>query len=95
MNIEIPSKELNPHLYNELNAYTYKLSPNGKISFTHPNNFHDDCVDSLLMANWARHHQSTANIHVGNQSEAVNIIPGQQSYNTNNSRQIRTSWGVK
>jgi hypothetical protein len=47
------------------------------------------------MANWARHHQSTANIHVGNQSEAVNIIPGQQSYNTNNSRQIRTSWGVK
>ena len=52
--LELPSKELFPHLYNELSAYTYKTSANGKLSFSHPNGFKDDCVDSLWLANQAR-----------------------------------------
>ena len=52
--LELPSKDLFPHLYNELSAYTYKTSANGKLSFSHPNGFKDDCVDSLWLANQAR-----------------------------------------
>ena len=52
--LELPSKDLFPHLYNELSAYTYRTSANGKLSFSHPNGFKDDCVDSLWLANQAR-----------------------------------------
>jgi hypothetical protein len=52
--IEIPTKEFFPHLYNELSAFTYKYSANGKISFSHPNGVNDDCVDSLWLANLSR-----------------------------------------
>ena len=34
--LELPSKQLFPELYNELSAYTYKTSANGKLSFSHP-----------------------------------------------------------
>lgn len=50
----LPSKELFPHLYNELNAYTYKINANGLITFNAPNGFHDDTVMSLMLANEAR-----------------------------------------
>jgi len=52
--LELPSKDLFPHLYNELSAYTYKTSANGKLSFSHPNGYKDDCVDSLWLANLSR-----------------------------------------
>ena len=52
--LELPSKDLFPHLYNELSAYTYKTSANGKLSFSHPSGFRDDCVDSLWLANHFR-----------------------------------------
>jgi len=52
--LELPSKEHFPFLYNELSAYTFKYSANGKISFTHPSGMNDDCVDSLWLANTAR-----------------------------------------
>jgi phage terminase large subunit-like protein len=52
--IELPTKEFFPHLYNELSAFTYKYSANGKISFSHPNGVKDDCVDGLWLANYAR-----------------------------------------
>lgn len=52
--IEIPTKEFFPHLYNEMSAFTYKYSANGKISFSHPNGVNDDCVDSLWLANLSR-----------------------------------------
>ena len=52
--LELPSKDLFPHLYNELSAYTYKTSANGKLSFSHPNGFKDDAVDSLWLANHYR-----------------------------------------
>jgi hypothetical protein len=65
MNIEIPSKELNPNLYKELSLFTYKLSPNGKISFGHPNGGKDDEVDALLLANSARNTIRTSRIYIG------------------------------
>lgn len=65
MNVELPTKELSPHLYEELSLYTYKLSANGKMSFSHPNGHHDDCVDALLMANEARHNLKSGGIYVG------------------------------
>ena len=50
----LPSKNLFPALYTELNAYTYKISPNGTMTFNAPNGFYDDCVMSLMLANEAR-----------------------------------------
>lgn len=50
----LPSKQLMPECYDELSAYTYKISANGKLSFSHPNGFHDDVVDSLWLANLSR-----------------------------------------
>ena len=52
--IELPTIELCPELHNELSSYTYKLSNNGKLSFSHPNGGNDDYVDSLLLANYSR-----------------------------------------
>lgn len=52
--IEIPTKDFFPFLYNELSAFTYKYSANGKISFSHPNGMNDDCVDALWLANLSR-----------------------------------------
>lgn len=54
MEVELPSKELFPELYNELSAYTYKVNTNGKLSFSHPSGYNDDTVDSLWLANLAR-----------------------------------------
>jgi phage FluMu gp28-like protein len=52
--VELPTIELCPELHNELSSYTYKLSNNGKLSFSHPNGGNDDYVDSLLLANYSR-----------------------------------------
>ena len=50
----LPSKQFFPHLYNELNAYSYRISPNGTMTFNAPSGFYDDCVMSLMLANEAR-----------------------------------------
>jgi len=52
--IELPTMELCPQLHKEFSSYTYKLSNNGKLSFSHMPGAHDDYVDSLLMANYSR-----------------------------------------
>ncbi len=67
--LELPSKDLFPHLYNELSAYTYKTSANGKLSFSHPNGFKDDCVDSLWLANQSRNNNlggAKSKLYIGN-----------------------------
>jgi len=65
--IELPSKELMPECYNELSAYTYRISANGKLSFSHPPGAHDDITDSLWLANLARQDLafSKSKIYVG------------------------------
>ena len=71
--LELPSKELFPHLYNELSAYTYRTSANGKLSFSHPNGFKDDCVDSLWLANQARNNNiggAKNKLYIGNIAKA-------------------------
>jgi len=52
--LEFPSRDLFPHLYNELNAFSYKLGNNGQVSFGAVSGAHDDCVMSLMLANEAR-----------------------------------------
>ena len=52
--LELPSKELFSHLYNELNAYSYKINATGTVSFSAPGGLHDDCIMSLMLANQAR-----------------------------------------
>jgi hypothetical protein len=54
MTIELPSETLCPALHREFATYTYKLSPTGKLSFSHISGEHDDHIDSLMMANYAR-----------------------------------------
>jgi len=68
MVVELPSKDLLPEMYNELSAYTYKVNTNGKLSFSHPNGYNDDCVDSLWLANLAREELGKAGqgIYIGN-----------------------------
>ena len=53
--IQLPSEKLMPELIREFSSYTYKLSNNGKLSFSHPSGYHDDIVDSIWLANTARH----------------------------------------
>ena len=58
-----------PQLYNELSAYTYKTSANGKLSFSHPNGMNDDTVDSLWLANLARNEMvggAKGGLYIGN-----------------------------
>jgi phage FluMu gp28-like protein len=54
MNIELPTRELLPQLHDEFSTYTYKMSPSGKLSFSHSPGNHDDFVDSLMLANYSR-----------------------------------------
>jgi len=65
MNLELPTKQLEPQLYKELSLYTYKLGTNGKLTFTHPNGEHDDMVDALMLANKARNEIKTSRIYIG------------------------------
>jgi hypothetical protein len=46
--------ELNGQLHSEFTTYTYKMSPTGKLSFTHEKGTHDDHLDALMLANIAR-----------------------------------------
>ena len=67
--VMLPSKELNSELYKELSLYTYKISANGKLSFSHPNGQKDDLVDCLLLANKARNEIQSKGIHIGVQQK--------------------------
>ena len=52
--LELPSINLFPSLAEELEIFEYEVLPSGKIRYTHPQGFHDDCVLSLAIANWNR-----------------------------------------
>jgi hypothetical protein len=69
--LELPSKELFPHLYTELNAFTYKINATGTISFSAPNGLNDDCVMSLMLANEARTKLafSSSKLYIGNKNK--------------------------
>ena len=54
MTVELPCDELVPELHKEMSQYTFKLSQNGKLSFSHPPGGKDDHIDSLLLANYSR-----------------------------------------
>ena len=69
--IELPTKELEPEVYKELSLYTYKLSNNGKLSFTHQAGQHDDIVDAIMLANKARNEI---------RSNKMYISPAQKQY---------------
>ena len=52
--LELPHKDFFPHIYNELNAYSYKIGPTGTMTFNAPSGYYDDCVMSLMLCNEAR-----------------------------------------
>ena len=52
--LELPHKDFFPHLYNELNAYSYKINATGTVSFNAPSGYFDDTVMSLMLANESR-----------------------------------------
>jgi hypothetical protein len=37
-----------------MEIFEYEILPSGKIRYSAPNGFHDDCILSLAMANWSR-----------------------------------------
>ena len=72
--LELPSKELFPALYHELNSYSYKVNATGTISFSSPSGVHDDCVMSLMLANEARKKLafSTGKMYIGGTKTKTN-----------------------
>ena len=80
--LELPSKDFFPHLYNELNAYSYKVNANGLITFNAPSGYFDDCVISLMLANEAREKLllKKSSLYVGGPK-------------TNEAQKIAMSWG--
>jgi len=68
LKLELPSQELFPHLYNELNAYSYKISATGTMTFNAPSGYFDDCIMSLMLANEARLQlgERKNNLYIGN-----------------------------
>jgi len=54
MLVELPNDKLCPSLHSEFASYTYSMSPNGNLTFKHSSGTHDDFVDSLMLANYAR-----------------------------------------
>jgi len=69
--LELPDEKLFPHLKQELQAYSYKISANGTMTFNAPSGYHDDCVMSLMFANEAREKLalSKGKIHIANMSK--------------------------
>lgn len=47
-----PSKDTG-NLWSELEAYTYNITPTGRIRYEAPRGFHDDCVTALFLASSA------------------------------------------
>ena len=45
-----------PVMIDELQAFEYEMLTSGKFRFSSPEGYHDDCVISLSLANWAREH---------------------------------------
>jgi hypothetical protein len=41
-------------LVDELEAFEYEMLPSGKVRYNAPENYHDDCVISLALANWCK-----------------------------------------
>ena len=80
--LELPDEKLFPHLKQELQAYSYKVSANGLITFNAPNGLHDDCIISLMLANEAREKTSLrkSSLYVGGQKQ-------------NEASKIAMSWG--
>ena len=57
--LQIPSKEMHPVLYNELSVFTYEYSPRSRsVKYGAPSGHHDDCVMSLAIAYEAKRKHS-------------------------------------
>lgn len=63
-----------PQMISELQMMEYDVTRAGNVRYHAPEGFHDDCVDSLALANWARtgggkktvtHRSKTANVSKG------------------------------
>jgi len=66
--LELPDEKLFPYLKQELEAYSYKISASGTMTFNAPSGFHDDTVMSLMFANEAREKLalSKGKMYIGN-----------------------------
>lgn len=53
--ISLPSVEICPKLDNEMSTYEVSRTTGGKLTYSHPKGLHDDHVDSLNIANWAKY----------------------------------------
>jgi len=53
-NIKLPTLDLCPKLDNQMSTFQVSRTSTGKLKYSHINNMHDDYVDALLIANYAR-----------------------------------------
>ena len=66
MVLSLPSAELFPDLYTELEVFEYTYTPKGLIQYGAPSGYHDDIVMSLALANWHRNNAKSGNIIIKN-----------------------------
>jgi hypothetical protein len=69
--VKLPTSNLCPKLDNELSIYQVKRNKNNKLSYSHPSNRHDDYVDSLWLANKARHKLGNVSVRSGGRTPEV------------------------
>ena len=53
--VTFPDPKDNPEiepLVNEMEAFTFKLTPSGNIVYQHPEGYHDDAVIAFCLAVW-------------------------------------------
>ena len=63
--IQMPSRGLFPHLWDELTVFTYEYNPKTRsLRYGHPNGLHDDTVISLGIANYNRKQNKTLGTYV-------------------------------
>lgn len=85
--IQLPSIDLHPKLDTEMCAFAVSRTPTGNLAYSHSLGFHDDAVDALLIANYARNKMAYLG---GNIFDTDNIMPEEEP--TDNAH---TGWGMK
>lgn len=74
--IYLPTVELCSKLDNEMTTYEVSRLPSGKLHYEHSKGLHDDYVDSLMIANWAKNEKLFNKSNVWSPEQAkVNPYP--------------------
>jgi hypothetical protein len=69
--LKLPSIDLYPKLDSEMCTYVVTRTNTGKLTYKHEKGFHDDTIDSLLMANYSKHKMFESGISVYDNTDDI------------------------